>query len=66
MALTGGLRSLSGFAGEIVNSIGQRNLRSSGKVKEFLKPMTVATVMEGGVLVSTGLLLCFSLVLQCR
>ena len=35
MALTGGLRSLSGFAGEIVNSIGQRNLRSSGKVKEF-------------------------------
>ena len=33
MALTGGLRS--GFAGEIVNSIGQRNLRSSGKVKEF-------------------------------
>ena len=35
MALTGGLRSLSGFAGEIVNSIGQRNLRSFGKVKEF-------------------------------
>ena len=35
MALTGGLRSLSGFAGEIVNSIGQRNLHSSGKVKEF-------------------------------
>ena len=66
MALTGGLRSLSGFAGEIVNSIGQRNLRSSGKVKEFLKPMTVATIMEGGVLASTGLLLCFSLVLQCR
>ena len=33
--LGGGLRSLSGFAREIVNSSSPRNLRTSGKVREF-------------------------------
>ena len=57
MAVWGGcLRLLSGFVLEIVNSIGQSNLHLSGKVREFKKLRTVATIMVGGTFLSTCIL----------
>lgn len=54
--MRGGLRSLLGFACEIVQLVRKTYVRQ-GK-SEFERPMTVATIMVGSGLVSTRLLLC--------
>ena len=45
MAVRGRFEVISEFTREIVTSIGQRNLCSPGKVREFKTPTTVATAM---------------------
>lgn len=68
MAVRGRFEVISEFTREIVTSIGQRNLCSPGKVREFKTPTTVATAMVEDVffliflfILSTRILLSFFL-----
>ena len=46
-------------AREVVDSLVRETFFSLGKVRECQKPVTVAIIMVGGILVSTRILLCF-------